>query len=100
MATCGTCYMCRKPCINTGSVKGMSAIIQNAHLLALFDRILTDRAIIIHGTRCIGKSRMMMNLIRCGMNRDGLIKKVMKRGSFKHLPDETGKKRIGRGVPS
>ena len=92
--------MGREPGINTCGMKGVGAIIQNAHVLTLFDRILTDRTIIIHGTRGSGKGSMMMNLIRSRMDGNGLIKKVMKRGGFKHLSDETGKKRVGRGVTS
>ena len=89
-----------KPCINARGMKGMSAIIENAHLLALFDRILTDRAIIVHVAWSIGKSGVMMNLICSRMNCNGLVEKVMKRGGFKHLPYEIGKKRVGRGVTS
>ena len=89
-----------KPGINTSIVKGMGAIIQNAHLLTLFDGILTDRTIVVHGTRGSGKGGMMMNLIRSRMDGNGLIEKVMKRGGFKHLSDKTGKKRVGRGVTS
>lgn len=92
--------MCRKPGINTGGMKGMSAIIENAHMLALFDRILADRAIIIHGTRSIRKSGMLMNLIRGRMNGNRMVEKVLERGSFKDLPDKVSKKSVGRGVAS
>jgi len=39
-----------KPGINTSIMKGMGAIIQNAHALILLDGILTDGTIVIHGT--------------------------------------------------
>ena len=100
MATSGACYMGCEPGINTSIVKGMGAIIQNAHALILFNGILTDRAIVIHGTRGSGKGSILMNLIRSRMDSNGLIKKVMKRRSFKDLPDEVSKKRVGRGVAS
>ena len=100
MATSGACYMGCEPGINTSIVKGMGAIIQNAHVLTLLDGILTDGTIVVHGTRGRGKGGMMMNLIRSRMDSNGLIKKVMKRRSFKDLPDEVSKKRVGRGVAS
>ena len=100
MATSGACYMGREPGINTSIVKGVGAIIQNAHILALLDGILTDGTIIIHGTRSIGKGSILMNLICCGMDGNRLIEKVMKRGCFKDLPDKTGKKGVCRGISS
>ena len=100
MATSGACYMGCEPGINTSIVKGMGAIIQNAHVLTLLDGILTDGTIVVHGTRGSDKGSMLMNLIRSRMDGNGLIEKVMKRGGFKHLSDEAGKKRVGRGVAS
>ena len=100
MATSGACYMGCEPGINTSIVKGMGAIIQNAHVLTLLDGILTDGTIVVHGTRGSDKGSMLMNLIRSRMDGNGLIEKVMKRGGFKHLSDEAGKKRVGRGVTS
>ena len=100
MATSGACHVGCKPGINTGLMKGMSAIIKNTHLLTLLDGILTDRAIVVHGTRGSNKGSILMNLIRCGMDGNGWIEKVMKRGSFKDLPDKIGKKSVGRGISS
>ena len=100
MATGGTSNMGRKPGIDTGIMKGVRTIIQNAHVLTLLNGILTDRAIVIHGTWGSGKGSILMNLIRSRMDSNGLIKKVMKRRSFKDLPDEVSKKSIGRGVAS
>ena len=100
MAASRASHMGCEPGINTSIVKGMGAIIQNAHLLTLFDGILTDRTIVVHGPWGIGKSSMMMNLICSRMDSNRVIKKVLERGGFKYLPDETGKKRVGRGVPS
>ena len=100
MATSGACYMCCEPGINTSIVKGMGAIIENAHILALLDGILADGTIIIHGTRSIGKSSILMNLICCGMDGNRLIEKVMKRGCFKDLPDKVSEKSVGRGISS
>ena len=95
MATSGTCNMGCKPGINTGGMKGVGAIIQNAHILTLFDWILTDRAIIIHGTRGSCSNGILMNLFCGRMDGNRLIKKVMKRGSFEDLPDKIGKKSVG-----
>jgi hypothetical protein len=98
MTTSGASYMGCEPGINTSIVKGMGAIIQNAHALILLDRILTDGTIVVHGTRGSDKGSMLMNLIRSRMDGNRLIEKVMKRGGFKHLPDETGKKSVCRGI--
>jgi len=100
MTTSGASYMGCEPGINTSIVKGMGAIIQNAHALILLDGILTDGTIVIHGTWGSDQGSMLMNLIRSRMDGNRLIEKVMKRGGFKHLPDEAGKKRISRGISS
>jgi hypothetical protein len=89
-----------EPGINTSIVKGMGAIIQNAHVLTLLDGILTDGTIVVHATRGSDKGSIMMNLIRSRMDGNGLIEKVMKRGGFKHLPNDIGKKGVCRGISS
>jgi hypothetical protein len=92
--------MGRKPGINTSGMKGVSAIIENAHLLALLDGVLTDCTIIVHNTRGSDTGSMMMDLIRRRMNGNRLIEKVLERRSVNHLPDKTGKNGIGSGISS
>ena len=100
MTTSGASYMGCEPGINTSIVKGMGAIIQNAHALILLDGILTDGTIVIHGTWGSDQGSMLMNLIRSRMDGNRLIEKVMKRGCFKDLPDKVSEKSVGRGISS
>ena len=92
--------MCCKPSINAVRMKGVSAIIENAHVLALLDGILADRAIIVHVTRGSCKGGMMADLFRRGMNGNRLIEEVLERRNINHLADKAGKNGIGSGISS
>jgi hypothetical protein len=89
-----------EPSINAFDMKGVSTIIKNTHALALLNRVLADGTIVVHATRGSDKGSIMMNLIRSRMDGNGLIEKVMKRGGFKHLPNDIGKKGVCRGISS
>ena len=47
MAAGRACHMALKPRINAVSMKGMHAVIENARILTLFDRILADGAVLL-----------------------------------------------------
>lgn len=100
MATSGASYMGCKPSINAFDMKGVGTIIKNAHALTLLNRVLTDGTIVIHVTSGSCSDGMLINLFFCGMDGNRLIEKVMKRGCFKHLANNIGKKGICSRVSS
>ncbi len=75
MATCRTCDVALKPCINTRLMKPMGTVADNTHHLVYFNRILTDSTIVILYLKGTTKYRMAVDLFRSGSYNDRLIQK-------------------------